>query len=382
VAAAVAGLLLLYAAGTAANVVLLTGNGLLGATSLMALIYSRVVLTLALVAGIVAVVVWRGRRAPLASVLAGALAIVLVVIVVVPAGAQWARARSYGVHVSVGQLLKPPHGGGQFVGKSPIATSDGQAIGVQGWKPAQPATGPLPLMVLIHGGGWTGGRPGALAAWNRWLGDQGFLVLDLAYRLPDHPPGEWDPTREVGDVKCAIGWAVQNATKLGVDPQRISLMGDSAGGNLAMLAAYTTGDPALPPSCAVPEPAIQSVVSVSGPPDLRDIWEDSSSAGAVHRGIRKYLGGSPDQVPERFDLLSPTHHLSADIPPTISVIGESDQLVPTGSVRSFGRALDQAGATHEEWYLPLTDHAFDLNWGSISTQIAKAKIADFLRRYA
>jgi dipeptidyl aminopeptidase/acylaminoacyl peptidase len=127
---------------------------------------------------------------------------------------------------------------------------------------------------------------------------------------------------------------------------------------------------------------VRSVVSIYGPPDLRDGWEDTSAPRAIHPQVRKYLGGSPDEVPRRYDLLSPSRYVRADLPPTITVTGESDQLLPVSSVRRFVRALEQAGATHEEWYLPATDHAFDASWGAINTQVTRAKVEAFLRRHA
>jgi acetyl esterase/lipase len=382
VAAVAVGLVLAVAVGSAANIALMFG-GALGITSLIALLYTVQVLFAGLVAGGVTAWLWRKGRAPLATVLLGALAVVLVLLAVVPVGLQWNRARDYGVKVSLGELLRPSLGDGRFVGARQIELADGGSISVSIWTDgvAQPAE-PRAAMVLVHGGGWTTGQPGSLPAWNRWLPDHGFVVIDVAYRMPDRPPGPWVPEREVGDVKCALGWTADHAAELGVDPARISLMGHSAGGNLAMLAAYTRGDTALPPTCAVSEPEVRSVVSIYGPPDLREGWEDTSAPRAIHPQVRKYLGGSPDEVPQRYDLLSPSRYVRADLPPTITVTGESDQLLPVSSVRRFGRALEQAGATHEEWYLPATDHAFDANWGAINTQITRAKVGDFLHRHA
>jgi acetyl esterase/lipase len=385
-AAIVSGFLFLWGIGTGLNVWLLFGGtigGFLGLTSLIALLYTLQVLFTGVLAAGLAAWMWRRQKAPLAAVFVGGIAVVMTLLAVVPVGLQWNRARDYGVKVSLGELLRTKLGDGRFARTEKIQLADGQEISVNIWDDgtAQPEA-PRAAMVLVHGGGWTSGQPGSLPAWNRWLPDHGFVVIDVAYRMPEHPPGPWAPEREVGDVKCAIGWTADHAAELGVDPTRISVMGHSAGGNLALLAAYTTGDPALPPTCAVREPELRSVVSIYGPPDLLQGWEDTSAGGAIHPQVRKYLGGGPDEVPQRFALLSPSHHVRADVPPTISVTGESDQLLPVSSVRSFGRALDEAGATHEEWYLPATDHAFDASWGAINTQVTKAKVEDFLRRHA
>src|SRR5690242_7310217 len=118
-----------------------------------------------------------------------------------------------------------------------------------------------------------------------------------------------------------------------------------------------------------------------GPPDLRAMWDDSKTQRAVQVGLRSYVGGSPAERPQLYDLLSPIHHVTAAVPPSLSIIGESDQLVPADSVRVLGRALAAAGATHEEVYLPATDHAIDLSWGALNTQVARAQVRRFLVRY-
>lgn len=208
------------------------------------------------------------------------------------------------------------------------------------------------------------------------------MVLDITYRVPADVPQGWRPELQVGDVKCAVGWARSQAAELRLDPERISAMGHSAGGHLAMLAAYTAGDPALPPTCPVPDLAPRSVISIYGPTDLRGMWDRSPTQDDLRSALRQYLGGSPDQVPDRYELLSPTTHVTGSVPPTLSIIGESDQIVPVELVRGMAVLLDDAGATHEEYYLPGTDHLFDASWGAFNTQIARAKVTDFLRTHA
>ena len=101
----------------------------------------------------------------------------------------------------------------------------------------------LPLTVFFHGGGWV---HGTLETHDRLAAalarEAGCAVLSVAYRLaPEHPfPAAYD------DALAAIHWAVGVAADLGVDPARIALAGDSAGGNLAAAAAQSlAGDPAI-----------------------------------------------------------------------------------------------------------------------------------------
>lgn len=380
VAAVAAGLALVSAVGTGVNMLLLTGNRAFAAAALVAFVYTFRMLLMAAAALALAALAWR-RGAALAAVLLVPTAVVLAAISVVPVNAQWGRARDYGVDLSVRELLHPTLGRGSLTGHRDVATTDGGSVGLDVWDVAGRPAGPRPAVVLLHGGSWTTGAPGGTPAWNRELPDLGFVVLDVDYRVPSDVPGGWRPELQVGDVKCAIGWARDHAAELGIDPGRISAMGHSSGGDLALLAGYAAADPAMPATCAVGDASVRSIVNLYGPTDLRGLWDRSPAADELRPALRTYLGASPDEVPDRYDRFSPIRHVRADVPPTASIIGESDQLVPVGQVRDLGDALARAGAAHEEWYLPGTDHLFDLSWGAFNTQIARAKVAAFLARH-
>jgi acetyl esterase/lipase len=157
-------------------------------------------------------------------------------------------------------------------------------------------------------------------------------------------------------------------------------MGSSAGGNLAMLAAYTTGDPELPPSCEVPPVAVRSVVNLYGPADLVLFYDSSDSLAWVRSILETYIGGPPARFPERYRAVSPIRHVGAGTPPTLTLLGESDRIVPRDQALALDRALAAAGIAHETYLLPVTYHLFDMNWGGFATQFARAKIEAFLMR--
>ena len=93
-----------------------------------------------------------------------------------------------------------------------------------------------PAIIVIHGGSWSSGDKSDFPRWNGWLVEHGFAIFDIQYRLAPQP--NWQTA--TSDVKCAIGWVKRNADHYGVDPDRIALLGRSAGGHLALLAAYTS----------------------------------------------------------------------------------------------------------------------------------------------
>lgn len=334
---------------------------------------------------LVALAVWWAalrRGARLSAWTAGVGALLNAVMALVPAAAVWARAPEFGVPLSLGEYLV--HGarlnlGGPRPELSVIygTARDGTPLELDVWRSGQPAEGPpRPAVVMIHGGAWTHGTRGLHPDWNRWLNGLGYEVFDVEYRLP--PPARW--LAEIGDVKAALGWVAAHAAEYHVDPARISVMGGSAGGNLALLAAYSRGDPRLPPSTDVPAVAVRSVVNLYGLSDLDLLYRTCESAGYMRPLLEQYVGGAPGDCPERYALLSPLTHVGAGSPPTLTLLGTSDRLVSVEQALVLDAALRGAGAPHELWLLPATDHAFDLNWGGFATQIARAKIAAFLSR--
>jgi acetyl esterase/lipase len=256
--------------------------------------------------------------------------------------------------------------------------ADGTVLGLDIWPAMGAARDALrPAIVKVHGGAWIFGAKSGLPNWDAWLNELGYVVFDVDYRVP--PPDRWKD--EVGDVKCALGWVFNNAGKYGIDPLRISIIGHSAGGNLAMLAAYSTGSPDLPPSCPAPTVPIKSIVNIYGPSDLAALFATTRSPAVIRDALKKYVGGSITQFPDRYKALSPLSHIDAKSPPTITILGLSDSVVPREQADKLDRALAAADVAHETYLLPGTDHDFDFNWGAISTQFARSKIKAFLEKH-
>lgn len=254
---------------------------------------------------------------------------------------------------------------------------DGTKLLLDVWLPKKVGNETLrPAVVKLHGGGWTSGRRGQGVNWNRWLSEHGYAAFDVEYRLA--PQAKWKD--EVGDVKCALGFVASNAARYQIDPARISTWGHSAGGNLAMLAAYSMGDPVLPASCDGPTVAVRSVVNFYGPADLTASVKDSAIPEADNV-LMRYVGGSLAQYPDRYRILSPINHVGAKSPPTITFLGARDRLLPASQALALDRALAGAGVIRETYLLPGSDHSFDANWGGFATQFARAKVGPFLARH-
>lgn len=353
------------------------GLGWLGST---ALVFPLQFLALSLLGAGLAVVAWRfGALVP-----ASAFALVAALTAATalwPSIALWQQARQAHVSLSLGAALIPRlnAGGPALEGSVVYATAaDGTRLKLDVWRADSAATGaPHPAVVRVHGGAWIQGTRSDLSDWDRWLNRLGYDVFDIDYRMP--PPARWRD--EVGDVKCALGWVAAHADTYHVDPKRISVMGYSAGGNLALLAAYSMGDPRLPASCSTSTVSVRSAVNLYGPPDLSLIYRSSGSTDYIDDVLGRYIGGTPSEYPGRYRSLSPLSHVSASTPPTITVLGERDRLVPTNQAHVLDRALSDAGVAHETLLLPGQDHGFDANWSGLGTQFARARVRAFLERY-
>jgi acetyl esterase/lipase len=353
------------------------GLGWLGST---ALVFPLQFLALSVLGAGLAVLAWRfGALVP-----ASAFALVAALTAATalwPSIALWQRARQDHVSLSLGAALIPRlnSGGPALEGSVVYATAaDGTRLKLDVWRADSAATGAQhPAVVRVHGGAWIQGTRSDLSDWDRWLNRLGYDVFDIDYRMP--PPARW--REEVGDVKCALGWVAAHAGTYHVDPKRISVMGYSAGGNLALLAAYSMGDPRLPASCSTSTVTVRSAVNLYGPPDLSLIYRSSGSTDYIDNVLGRYIGGTPSEYPGRYRSLSPLTHVSASTPPTITVLGERDRLVPTNQAHVLDRALSDAGVAHETLLLPGQDHGFDANWSGLGTQFARARVRAFLERY-
>ncbi len=273
----VAGLLAVLTAAVAACMVYPAWNkvGLMGA---MVLFFPLHLLLFAL-AALILVSVAKRRGARPAAFLFGVTALLFAGMALLPALANWREARRLGVPLSLGDYLA--NGTSTNVGAAVTdrtvtfgAAGDGSKLLLDVWPTGQDNAGTLrPAILMVHGGGWKYGNRSSMPHWNRWLNELGYEVFDVEYRMP--PPVRW--LEEVGDVKAALGWINTHAAEYHVDPERISIMGGSAGGNLAMLAAFSATDSTLPPTIDVPRVTAKTVINFYGPSDMALLYRTCPS---------------------------------------------------------------------------------------------------------
>ena len=236
-------------------------------------------------------------------------------------------------------------------------------------------------VIVVHGGSWSGGVRSDFPEWNRLLADNGFTVFDIDYRLIPQP----NYLTATGDVKCAVGWVQTHAAEFNILPERIALLGRSAGAHLALLAAYSAGDERLPPTC--PKSAhtdkVRAVVSVYAPVELLWAYDNPANEMVINgpQTLANFLGGDPhssDEVRERFILASPTSHVSEETPPTLAIHGGHDQLVRAENLDFLSKRLTDAHVEHQTVFIPYAQHGYDYNINGWGSQITEKLIVDFL----
>jgi acetyl esterase/lipase len=242
------------------------------------------------------------------------------------------------------------------------------------WRPAG-GTGSGLGFIYCHGSGWSVmGKDMFTRPFFRHLVSQGHVVMDVAYRMLP----EVDIYGMIGDVKRAIAWMKANADHYGVDPEKIVIAGGSAGGHLALLAAYTPEHHELTPEELYgTDLSVCGVVSYYPPTDLLGMYQytgqhqledlppvpvgpDSTMTRRDAGRLDILLGGWPKDVPDAYELGSPVSHVHPGNPPTLLFQGEQDILVPAELTSALQTKLVENGVPAINVVFPATDHAFDL----------------------
>jgi acetyl esterase/lipase len=256
------------------------------------------------------------------------------------------------------------------------AHAGGQALALDVYRPP-PWPTPVPAIVVVHGGGWSNGDKGELSRTSERLAAAGFAVFDIQYRLAPQP--NWQTA--TGDVKCAVAWVKQHAGEVGVnvDVNRVALMGRSAGGHLALLAAYTTDDPELASTCPG-DSRVSAVIAYYAPTDLAWGYELPANLRVydTSQKLRDFLGGPPAKVSDRFYKASLVNRVTKAAPRTLLIQGGRDQFVSPEHVDRLAPKLHAAGIPYDTVVIPYGQHGFDYVLGGLGQQIAESATLAFL----
>jgi acetyl esterase/lipase len=178
------------------------------------------------------------------------------------------------------------------------------------------SSGARPAVLLIHGGGWSGGSKDNMQVVARRLARSGYVAASIDYRLV--PDGAFP--NAVKDCWCAFAFFRSQASELGFDPDRVAVMGYSAGGHLVGMLGVTADVPELAPDCAAGMTGPpQGVISGAGVMDMTS-YDDQDA-------IVNFMNGKEAEHLDDYHLASPVHHVAQGAPPFLFVHGGGDWFV-------------------------------------------------------
>jgi acetyl esterase/lipase len=228
-----------------------------------------------------------------------------------------------------------------------------------------------PIVILIHGGGWrTASALSKYASESKALQAQGFTVFDIQYIQDSttRPAFPYEPN----DVMLATRWAIANAAKFHADPTNVVLLGGSAGGQLAAVAAEQL-DKANPGT-------VRAVVSLSGPMNLASMWKliengEFTSESFIY-SLEQALGRLPGETVFSSEserqaypaAWSPALHVASQGCPKWLLFHSQEEAIPLSQAQEMASALSKAGCGVSLQVVPGAKHSFAY-WGSVASTI-------------
>ena len=218
------------------------------------------------------------------------------------------------------------------------------------YRPNNEQRGGHPAILAIHGGGWSGGKRDA--AREQQMGDvfakAGFVVASIDYMLTAGDKPSWP--QNLYDCKTAVRFLRKNAARFNINPDRIGVIGGSAGGHLAMMVAFTGGNPKLDPPGPYGEYStqVQAVVDLYGIPQMDE-----------HHTGKNMLKGLAS--PETYRDASPVTYVNSNSAPLLMMHGTADKTVPIAWSDEFEQILKARQANYIYKRVEGAPHTFLIN---------------------
>ena len=253
----------------------------------------------------------------------------------------------------------------------PFGSADGSPLLLDVALPDPAPSEPMPAIVHIHGGAWLQGEK-AIGT-NILFAQNGFFTVSISYRLS----GQAIFPACLHDCKAAVRWLRANAALWHIDPDRIGVRGDSAGGHLAALLG-TSGDvAALEGDSGSPgySSRAQAVVDEFGATDMLQP-EDSKEPNPVtlREAAERLFGGPLSERTELVQAGNPITYIQPDVPPFLIVHGDSDPNIPIKQSERLYKALLEAGCDVTFVRVPGGGHGFS---GRQQEEVMQRELAFF-----
>ncbi|RYY66203.1 MAG: alpha/beta hydrolase [Chitinophagaceae bacterium] len=199
--------------------------------------------------------------------------------------------------------------------------------------------GPSPVIINIHGGGWNKGQKESQTGFNTFF-KQGFAVANIGYRLT----GQATAPAAVEDTRCALIYLIKNAKELNIDPNKIVIMGGSAGGHLALMGGLLANDHRFDGNCpGVENIKVAAIIDKYG---ITDVWDWGYGTNVTSKSAVRWLGDkAKDQAFAAS--VSPITYVTKNSPPTFIVHGDADPTVPYQQSVALHKKFQSVGVTTE-----------------------------------
>jgi pectinesterase len=207
-------------------------------------------------------------------------------------------------------------------------------------------------IILIHGGAWRSGNKSNFYAIANLLAQRGYVVFLPEYRLA---PEALYPAGLI-DINAAVAWVSAHAATYHIDPARIAIGGESSGGQMAALIAYTGGSSRYTAD-GTPSPKVSALIDIDGVLDFTSAGAlPFENAAGPKSSAALWLGGSWGQRPEIWKEASPATHVGPHAPPTLVISGEHPRF--TAGIETVLPTLDKHRIANSRRHFPGLPHAF------------------------
>jgi acetyl esterase/lipase len=210
------------------------------------------------------------------------------------------------------------------------------------------ATGPVPTVIHIHGGGWVGGmKESDIPLFLPYL-EMGWAVVNVEYRLGRVSLAP----AAVEDCRCALRWVLKNAKEYNFDTTKIMVTGFSAGGHLSLTTGMIPSSAGLDRQCNVVDSLrVTAIVNWYGITDVGDLLE-----GPNQKNYAVLWMGSQIDRYEIAKRVSPLTYVRPGVPPILTIHGDADPVVPYSHATRLHEALNKADAPNRLLTIPGGKH--------------------------
>lgn len=197
------------------------------------------------------------------------------------------------------------------------------------------ASKPTPVIINIHGGGWKSGTKESQGGFNTFF-KTGFAVANMEYRLS----GQAKAPAAIEDTRCMLAYLIKNAKELNIDPNKIVIMGGSAGGHLALMGGLLGNDHRFDTNCrGVENIKVAAIIDKYG---ITDVWDWTFGPESKSSSPKLWLG---DNVKNESFIksVSPIYYVTKNSPPIFIVHGDADPTVPYQQSVDLYKKLQKLG---------------------------------------